>query len=434
MYYKESKYNIKVNIHNGFLIYNTFSGSFGYINSQIKNKVLIILKDPNCNKYKNIKSELIKEGFIIKKDFDELKIMEKQYDETKNNSKEISIVLLSSENCNFSCPYCFIGKKRGFNMDENVYTNVLKMIKKNKKIEKIKVQFFGGEPLLNHKKNILFIDKLNKILAKNNIKKDLLMVTNGYLLNKEIFLSYFQRGCKYFQVTFDGYKESHNILRFIKNDTNTFEKIYNNLIEIKKIQGDFEIWLRINFTDSIKKNEMFNFINLIKKDLDHRFKIYFRPIMDFGNMTKNLSLCNINSAKNNMLEYMISFHKNFNSKILPYSDVVSDFLPSRIPIWCDAVKKNFFIIGADGLVFKCDVEAGNKEFAIGKIHNDGIIDIKKKNYYEYYSPYNKKECLECKFLPLCQGGCMHSKKNERYCFFNMDYVKKIMVNFFRNFN
>ena len=64
-------------------------------------------------------------------------------------------------------------------------------------------------------------------------------------------------------------------------------------------------------------------------------------------------------------------------------------------------------------MYACWVEVGNKESEIGNIwdilNQKELVNMYRLNYF-LWSPFDYKECLECKFLPICMGGCPHCAK------------------------
>ena len=377
--YKMSRYNLIVRQEDGILIYNTYSGSFGFIEG---NNDLNDLSRID----KSLFPELIDGGCIVEKYFDEFENLKKMYYESKIDNKYLSLTLLVSEDCNFSCPYCFIYQHRPIKMNDKVYNSVLKLIEKRANLLKhLKIQFFGGEPLLNHDKNISFLEKVNKIVR--NIYKEYGLVTNGYLLNKKYFLDYFNHNVIFYQLTLDGSKDFHNKTRFTESDKNTFDRLINNLEEIKTVKGNFNFVIRINFQSSDDKiNELLRYLKN-KFEKDKRFHLVFRPIVDFKTRKINtkIDICSEEEGKMRQIEYLLNF---YSKDIVGYDEMII-FLPKRIDTWCESVKTNSYIIGADGLVFKCDVEIGSEKYALGFLKENGDIDLK-DNIYEKYDPYKEK--------------------------------------------
>ena len=73
----------------------------------------------------------------------------------------------------------------------------------------VRIEYFGGEPLLN--KN--FISKLASELNLRKIPFTASITTNATLINENILTLLYQSNVKVFQITIDGVEETHNTLR-----------------------------------------------------------------------------------------------------------------------------------------------------------------------------------------------------------------------------
>lgn len=80
---------------------------------------------------------------------------------------------------------------------------------------------------------------------------------------------------------------------------------------------------------------------------------------------------------------------------------------------CAVRNPNSFVIGPLGELYKCWNDVGRTDKIIGDIH--GTIS-NEKVLYQYLmkaDPLFDKECDECPFMPVCNGGCpYHRIKNE----------------------
>ena len=77
-------------------------------------------------------------------------------------------------------------------------------------------------------------------------------------------------------------------------------------------------------------------------------------------------------------------------------------LPSPFDTVCCADKRDAFVIGPSGDIFKCWNSLGRAGEAIGHVARG--CDTSKNKWLEF-QPREDAECRECKFLPVCQGGC-----------------------------
>ncbi|MBF0362787.1 MAG: SPASM domain-containing protein [Oligoflexia bacterium] len=419
-------------------MYNSKSGAFASVPIEIKPLIDKILTNPNCiDANEEARNELLHGSFILDEDCSELEEVKSVHYRYKENKSSMILTLLSSENCNFKCPYCFIYKRRGFNMKPWVYDSVIKLIESNIVPDfKLRINFFGGEPTLAHRETISFLKQVRELSLKNNFKElKYSMVTNGYLLTKEKFIEYLSLGLNSFQITLDGDATTHDKTRCLTNGQGTYNKIWNNLLDIKTIPGEWDVAIRSNFLQGMDK-EISSLTKEFNDNLasDKRFSIYFRPVYNFE--TERDDICSVETNLYSLedgvykqMEYNLNSAKTNGE--LRKEMLLSNPIPMPIPSWCDTEKGNFWVVGADGLLFKCDSYVGDADKASAKLNSDGTI-----TYFDNYdwnkSVYDNKintKCLECKMLPICQGGCPRLRKEGNTdCYFKHEMLETAMIN------
>ena len=82
---------------------------------------------------------------------------------------------------------------------------------------------------------------------------------------------------------------------------------------------------------------------------------------------------------------------------------------------CIADACNGWVIDDTGKIYKCWNDIGIPEKAIGNI-NLGDNYLQRTDLIEKYSSFEPTlydECKECKLLPICIGGCPHSRMEGR---------------------
>ncbi|MBI4656823.1 MAG: SPASM domain-containing protein [Elusimicrobia bacterium] len=437
--FKPSKYNFLIETSdNHLLLYNSRTSAFAAVPLEFSGDIQYLLTNPSRGTEKD--EEIIKNletgGFLIKPDIDELRKIRKVYDDYKNDGKKVILTMLASEACNFNCPYCFTYDKRGLNMTPWVYDAALKYLQKSiNKDSQIKINWFGGEPTLAHDNIISFSNRLNQLTSERKLKKPIYtMVTNGYLMTVDKFESYVEAGIKNFQITLDGPESFHNKTRSLSNGRETFQTIWNNLVTIKSVKPNFEMSIRVNFLANMRQ-EIYDLTNKFASvfGADERFGIYFRPVYNFETNRQDIcamkdSICSMAEGLQMQLEYDLHAMEVL-SKYRKKSAMPNP-IPRAIPAWCETEKQSSWIIGADGLLFKCDTYVGRKEQAAGKINMDGEIERFQGAYKWDTDIYTAKieNCIKCKLLPLCQGGCPRLRmEGKKSCHLNEPYLKEILL-------
>lgn len=132
--------------------------------------------------------------------------------------KTVSYVIAPTLNCNLKCVYCF-ERQYATNSSQSVLKEetIDKIISfivtensNNPNLKSIRINWFGGEPLLCYDTIILFSQKLLDILNNNGIRLLTSITTNGILLdtNKLKVLAH-QCNLQRVQITIDGEEQSY---------------------------------------------------------------------------------------------------------------------------------------------------------------------------------------------------------------------------------
>ena len=95
----------------------------------------------------------------------------------------LEIELVTTEKCNLSCAYCYMNNNsRAFNLETfKQFRKSLTKILDIYNTYEYNFSFFGGEPLLNWD----FIKQSLPLIRSDKRCKEILMPTNGLLLNQE---------------------------------------------------------------------------------------------------------------------------------------------------------------------------------------------------------------------------------------------------------
>lgn len=114
-----------------------------------------------------------------------------------------TLLVVLSELCNLDCSYCDMDKTSNKSINEDLYLKEFNKLRKKYPDEIIKIDFFGGEPLLQLDKVKYIISNLND----DNVK--LFMPTNGLVLTRDK-LDYLQENNVEISLSFDGLWQDTN--------------------------------------------------------------------------------------------------------------------------------------------------------------------------------------------------------------------------------
>lgn len=93
---------------------------------------------------------------------------------------------------------------------------------------------------------------------------------------------------------------------------------------------------------------------------------------------------------------------------------------------------NSFVVDADGRLYKCWNEIGATEECVGSLEKPEAMTERINNSLRYlaYDPTRQSECTNCKYLPICMGGCPKVRQQHEHghgrCCYHMNCLEEYM--------
>jgi uncharacterized protein len=415
-----SRFNARTISEDGSLIlYNSYTGAFSAVPSHSRDQVERLLhKNGSRAKPEGLVKYLHERGFIVEKGADEFDRFRLLYGRMQYRSDRLELILLSSEECNFRCVYCYETFPRG-TMEKWVREAITKMVERRApRLNSFKVSWFGGEPLLGYEA----IEELAPVFKQAAEKHDIVYVsditTNGYLLSPDKFERLLNWRVTAYQITIDGAPKEHDQKRILKGGGPTFDRIYDNLKAMRSFPEAFHVNLRINF-DHDNMGNISEFMNMVKHDFadDDRFQLRFYPVGRWGGPNDDkLDICGVSALKDTQTLQVEGTQKGLNveSKLETMQSV------NGIGV-CYAARPYNLLIGADGKIMKCTIDLDTKDYNIvGHMSPDGRAEIDIEKFNRFVKPYFEDDtaCRKCFYVPVCQGcSCptVRIQQNTRPC-------------------
>lgn len=404
MKYKASMFNVITQIGNTLYLFNSATKMYLKTNDLIE-ETIKVLNELDVYIDTLLFKTLYSKGFIVEAEKDEMRIAELR----KNDyiySSALDVCILPTEQCNLRCVYCYENYKLG-EMTESTQQAFVLWLKKNiRRYTSVRVEWFGGEPLVA--KNVIYklSEQIINICREARKPYTASITTNGTLLDLDTFKMLLRCHVTSFQVTVDGPKETHDKLRVRSDKTGTFDWIMNNLQAIKeecKTSARFKIAIRANITQEVSKligkylNDM---EGLFGKD--KRFTFYFRPVGKWGNLNT------LPIDKSLLHEFDSLYQPILATKAkLDYS-MYCVLLEDSV---CMAAKRNQFVLRPNGEVCKCTMLLDHEENRIGKLEQDGRIILDDQKLAKWLIPDNwlPAGCKQCPIFCSCFGRTCPAK-------------------------
>lgn len=403
---KFSKYNNLLQYNGNYYLYNSKTCGLGKLNdNQTTNFNNYITKPDEC--LKNIVNDddlvekMIKGGMLIHADLNELEqIRFFHYKGRFGRTNTLALTIAPTMACNFRCVYCYEkdNKYPPVSMSREVMDKLIEYVINNLNEEgNLTINWYGGEPLLELEKIKELQTSFKKIVAEKNAKIRSAMVTNGYLLTKEVSDELQRLGITTFQITLDGDESFHNSRRPLINGNNTYRKIIDNILSIDE---NIRVSLRINI-DKSNIDSIGSFLDTLSylgiKDKKN-ISLYYSLVRDTKNVCQSF-ISDCYTVQEYALEetklYKLTLDKGFKLSRVPRPYISN----------CGAVGPNVFVIEPDGGIQKCWNAIGDKDKRVGHLLYNDDVHVVNNIKWLGWDPLNKEKCADCNILPMCMGGC-----------------------------
>ena len=339
-------------------------------------------------------------GIVVGDEVNEDKVLRHWFDQLKYNTSTLEAVILTTYNCNFSCVYCVEqAVKKRMHMTPEVCRRTIEWLEGRLdeiNPRRLRVNFYGGEPLLNIPAIKTISRHLNTIAENRGIIFESSIITNGSLLRREVVEDLVQYGLKRVKVTLDGDREAHNRKRPFRSGRGSFDLIIRNVCEV---------------ADSVKVNIGGNFdqenIKTIPRLLDH--------LKDQG-LGENMGTVDFKPIMGRLGDLRSPGGQNRLCQSLSDGDLAEQYLwlkkevvkrgfntPTGLGIsLCNLTANNYsVVIDPEGKIFKCPALVGYDEFVVGDISQDEL-DYR---HTEFMTMDVWEKCGDCPYVPICAGGC-----------------------------
>lgn len=356
--------------------------------------------------------------------------------------------------CDYSCPYCQVSRqtedKAAFDMSEGTAEAALEMTFKSPS-PAIKIEFQGGEPLLNFPLIKKIVHRAQKINLTEKRDLQFVIATNLSMLNDEI-LDFCLENDVYLSTSLDGPEDIHNKNR-PRPGKNGYELTSKGILSAKKKLGDQFVSALMTTT----KESMPRVKEIIDEYIAHGFNsIFLRPLSPYG-----FAITTRQTEKYDT-EQWIDFYKEgleyifeLNKAGYPFSEQYATIVLRKMfsptdPGYVDLQSPAGAGIAAvvynyDGDVYASDearmlTEMGDNSFRLGNLSEDSyediflsdvLLDVLESSIIE-----SVPGCSDCGFKQWCgadpiyhhatQADVVGNKSNSGFCQKNMAIFRHIV--------
>ena len=386
----------------GFLVFSLLSRRLFLLSSSLDE---IFKKLPKNNL---LQKQLIFSGLLTKASSYEEEIADYFDRKIKANEEKLLIYFTITSRCDLKCRYCFENHlERSDTKPEEIklFAELLeKSLENNRKIKGVELTLFGGEPLLRIDLCCLLLSLVKEICLRRNISYKFAMTSNGMIAKKQELRDLKNRGLTDIQITFDGWKNSHDKIRKVEG------KGYKDLLRnISWLGKSFNLILKYN----IRKQNVNDFTNFVE---------------DIKSLKLKNVIIKLEALQSTLTDSDDSFYFSpQDSKLAEtYFDLAKIVIANSLKVDISSAMKppcmvsaaNSFMIEPDGDISACVSAYKVSSLCLGNIRKmkTSLLSFsdreKRTKIKENILKAAKKKCVleKCPYFPICETGCMFVKE------------------------
>ena len=363
-----------------------------------RNKDQFTLPDDDNETFDELKSNHI----IVENQTDEFLIYKSIILRQRAGRGSMHLTLAPTMDCCFRCHYCFEQHKEPGKMTEKVMDAIIHHVEAQKDLKSLNLTWFGGEPLMAIDEIERFYEKLTPLLGGLQFSSNI--ITTAYHINRRVIEVLKKAQVKSMQITLDGNRDTHNKVKFTPECDDCFTRVIENIDLLAKEYPELHIVIRVNLTlDNAKEYAELQSFILNRYSGNQQIAIAPAFVLD-----RNSGCSSSAQPKSHLFNA-----KDYADYILQLAADGIDSPYVRYPgqYFNECTIRNEVAISFDptGRAYKCWEVIGDKRYSIGQLDADGrLSNINETNINRQLygaDQLDNKTCRECRYLPLCNGGC-----------------------------
>lgn len=316
-----------------------------------------------------------------------------------------SYLLFPTTDCNARCAYCFELTRRRLNMSDRIAHDAAAYIRGHCAGQKVKLRWFGGEPLFHTRA----LELITADLRQMDVRFESQMTSNGFLFDEALVQTAKNDWkLRQIQITLDGTEAVYNRTKaYVHSEGSAYQRVLRNIGLL--LDAEIRVVLRLNIGLSNWEDML-----ALADELSARFPdralltVYPALLRDYG-PKKNSA-----DQRRELMERFTRVYRRLEENGLRRKPV----LPRTIRLnECMADSDNSLSILPDGTLGKCEHESENG--SVGSIYSDALNAEALASWRERLEIDACRTCVlypQCTHLKRCGSfpeGCDEFVRAER---------------------
>lgn len=321
------------------------------------------------------------------------------------------LVLYVTNSCNLACKYCFAAKSstmKPLNMPLGTAHRAVDFLFKTP-ASKVAIRFFGGEPLLNFELIKEVVHYAENLSVKTNKKISFSIFTNAVLLSQK-YAFFLKEHDFTTYVSIGASERSHNQLRPLKTEGNSFDMTVKNVEKLLKLMP-YKVVVRVILNPNEQEISLHKTLDFLTKKIGFVFVSFEVPWVE-ASSPFSLNTSSLEWIKEEFSVLSDLYIKRFLRK--DFSWLGFHQFGNKLRLLVDEDKpldthscgagNEMLAISTDGFIYPCQSFVGMKSFELGNVE-EGLINKKLYETFYYYSAETVPICKTCWARFLCETRC-----------------------------
>lgn len=410
-----SRYTFRVPLTEGYALFNAATGGVLKLDGADAAALSELLSGPPTPIESDlfdeaVRTRLRRSGFLVETDRDEVDAIRERYWLARQKAP-VSLVVTTTMDCNLGCFYCYESRSKNALQVSDVPQLVSiardRLSRHGKRM--LHVDWYGGEPLMN----LEFLEEASIALQDLCVAEGVMYlasaISNGTHWPDDIGDFVRRHKLRQVQISFDGLQANHDRRRRYRRayrpseDASSFDqavRLVDRLLQHTRVD------LRYN-ADPGNAEDLSGFIEFAAQ------RGWFSAPCPCVLMVAKLAAYSDRSAfmrSRELSQEQFEELQDLARQMLPSEaqdsqDIVGGFPYPKTSV-CGALAPDSAVIGADGLEYRCGLQVGETDRAVGRMgahqSDEAFPD---KEWWKSFDPTLLPTCSRCSFLPVCWGGC-----------------------------
>lgn len=415
--YRLMHYVIRLPVEKGLLLYNVLTRAVALLSPVEMRKM-----DDDLVSV----PELVTKWFAVPMDHDDRKLAQEVRAVGKMLEKRpkgiTSYTILTTTDCNARCFYCYEKGSRRIPMNEETARKVADFIIRNNPEEKVKICWFGGEPLYNKEAITTICQRLRDVCIEYQSS----MVSNGFLFNDVTIREAVDLwNLNKVQITLDGPEEVYNRIKaFINPEGSAFRRVFENIHRL--LDAGVQVTVRLNI-DRHNVEDIISLSDFLTAEFSGRkfFGAYSHSLLKVG--SEESAESNTEVQRRELFEARMRLQEKLKEGKL----ALEKKLPKKLKLnRCMADDDTSVMILPDGHLGKC--ERYTDDHCFGSLDSPERDEAVLADFKRVRQEIDA--CAECPFYPECYRlvlceetvHCYPEEREEK-----LQQAREQLLNFYR---